>query len=89
MGSSLDYCDLSDLPVSMCSHCKGLDERVTVHRGDSDHHILRRITAQYDGYCGDCGEWTIRKGDPLFLVADDINKSDGIWAGECCVGVRA
>lgn len=80
------YCDLSDLPISMCSHCKGLDPRVLVHRGAPEHHVVRRLQAQYDGYCGLCGEWTIREGDWLCLVADDPdNKRDGTWAGECCV----
>lgn len=36
----------------------------------------------------DCGEWTIREGDPLYLVDEITGDREDLWAGTCCVGDR-
>lgn len=76
-----ERCELSDLPADMCSHCRGLDtER------PPELIVLREITARYRGACEICGEWTIRDGDPLYLVDLTDGSKEDAWAGRCCVG---
>lgn len=79
-----DRCELSDLPVDMCSHCRGMD-------GPGPRPqliVMREITARYNGRCEVCGEWTIREGDPLYLVDEITGDREDLWAGTCCVGDR-
>jgi hypothetical protein len=61
-----EYCDLYDLPVNMCSHCRGLDPNPRVVDRGSDRHGPT-IAARYTSPCPGC-DTTVRAGDPLTLV---------------------
>ena len=59
VADSEERCELSDLPVSMCSHCRGLDADRPGHRMvDSDPvHVGIWITARFAGRCPVCERW--------------------------------
>lgn len=76
-------CEISDLPASMCAHCRGLDG--TDPRPELI--VLRVITARFNGRCEVCGEHTVHEGAPLYLV-DEIGGRESLWAGPCCAGGR-
>jgi hypothetical protein len=68
-------CERTDLPPSMCSHCRGLpwnppvNEAALVEAGTTDEPLARwprGMSAQFDSDCPACGE-TIVKGDLIVL----------------------
>lgn len=73
-------CDKSDLPPSMCSHCRG---------GQQDRYAAARrerlldqpgvVAAKFPGRCGACGEPT-RLGEGIMRNPDGHG-----WLGECCM----
>lgn len=69
-------CDRTDLPASMCSHCRGLpwnpvvNEAALVEAGATEGPYAssrpRGLNAQYDSDCPSCGE-PIKRGDLIVL----------------------
>lgn len=57
-------CDRTDLPVSMCAHCRGHDVTPSTAR---DYEPL--FTARYDGRCAECDD-PIDAGERIAPLAD-------------------
>jgi hypothetical protein len=69
-----DRCEITELPVDQCAHCKTKgDPRTT-------RPALRRgwFEARYPGQCRSCGDW--------FAAGTHITGTDGSdgWTAECC-----
>jgi hypothetical protein len=62
-------CDWSDLPVSMCAHCRPAED-------DTPSEEVHWLTARYAGCCADCGG-AIEPGDRIAFTDDDY------LCGEC------
>jgi hypothetical protein len=71
-----------ELPVSMCSHCRGLgwdpvEDVAGALEVDERAPVVRRFTAEHKSTCPGCGE-PVAPGEPLALV-------DGVaWVCESC-----
>lgn len=72
---SAPICERSDLPPSMCSHCRGLpwhpvvNVAALVEAGATEGAYVGRprgLTAQFESDCPACGD-TIRKGELIVL----------------------
>jgi len=69
-------CEITELPVEMCSHCRGLDDK------PRPQVTVKSISiARFNGRCGVCGEHGIREDGPLYRVEVD---GEELWAGPCC-----
>jgi hypothetical protein len=69
------HCNLSDLPVSMCAHCKpGTESRpMQSESDDSSIRISRSFYAMFDNPDGcSCGE-DIEEGDYVAFVNDELS----------------
>jgi uncharacterized protein with PIN domain len=80
-------CERSDLPASMCAHCRGHVEPVRRPRAPLVVPPLGFTEARYEGWCGECGEriWKGEKISPAFRRMP--NGSDKtIWICEECAG---
>jgi len=66
-------CELTELPVSMCSHCRPklppVPERTAI--------VGQLIAARYAGHCGECSELIV-EGDLIGCT------EDGYWICEHC-----
>ena len=69
---SEERCERSELPVSMCAHCKGVDKVETF-----EHVVEKKIIAQYSGSCGSCG-------DRVEAGVTTIGLSEDGWVCEGC-----
>lgn len=67
-------CDRTDLPESMCSHCRGMDQPVR-------YRVTIRTTAKFAGILA-CGH-RVEPGDPIGLCGDD----DHGWVCDRCIEV--
>lgn len=67
-----ERCDYSDLPPSMCSHCRG---QVTTRTAELPSYLRE---ARYRGQCAGCGE--------LYMVGAliEFDPQTGGWLAECC-----
>ena len=70
-------CERTDLPVSMCAHCRGHD-----HTPDGVR-FGTTIAARYPGRCALCDDH-IEPDDLIAVVLDDHGGADG-WACTACV----
>jgi hypothetical protein len=68
-------CERTDLPASMCSHCRGHDEPPL--RPDDLPAPSLWIEAQYRSACPACHHTTIRPGDRIARCGED-------WVCETC-----
>lgn len=72
-----ERCDLTDLPVDGCAHCRGIsDEPATVE------DVRMQITSRFSGRCANCGK-PYPEG-ALIGHSDDA----GGWVGSCCTEVE-
>jgi hypothetical protein len=72
-------CERSDLPVSMCAHCRGLDHVPTPIDDDpfdAPSDLGPTIAAKFDSECGNCG-------DPI-AVGEPITSAYEGWVHERC-----
>jgi hypothetical protein len=60
-------CDLTDLLVSSCSHCRGLDKA----KPGGDCTVGARFEARYGGRCPLCDNG-FREGDIVGYLDDDV-----------------
>lgn len=61
-------CERTDLPASMCAHCRGhLDPAAPADLGTGD--LLSSFPARYDGRCDNC-DGPIREGDTIAALVD-------------------
>ena len=69
----MNRCDLTDLPVDGCAHCRGIDDGP---KPVSD--VTVRIDARFAGRCAACGQ--------PYSEGTLIGRSDeaGGWVGSCC-----
>lgn len=77
-----DRCDLTELLVTDCAHCRRLPEldvREPEPRHQPDGYGGPTVIAEYGGRCVDCGE-PVRPGEPITLTEDG-------WVGQCCAEV--
>lgn len=79
-----ERCELSDLPVSMCGHCRKVD----LPKPTEGLVIRRFLVAKYDGRCILDDEHEIVEGDDIGQVVhrDDVDNHIGY---ACAVCVRA
>lgn len=85
-----DYCELMDMPASMCAHCRGSKSIQEVAEAETlalraqllatDH---RWFPSQYPGRCAKCStpfeaEALIRRGGGHELLPDTV------YVAECC-----
>jgi hypothetical protein len=89
-----DYCELMDMPASMCSHCRGsksVEEQIDAETAALRHRLLgtdiRWFSSQWSGRCAKCQEFfeagaLIRRGHPgIELIPDTL------YVAECCAPV--
>lgn len=82
---TIEPCPLTELPPSMCAHCRGLtspEEQAAATR----KRLLNGaepgwIEAQYPGTCGTCGE-RFQPG-----AAIRMHTFSGEWRADCCAEV--
>ena len=78
-------CERSDLPQSMCAHCRGLSDAEPPTAG---LRITRFITAQYAGVCIADPTHHIEPGEDIGLAVSAEDESEQV--GWLCTGcVRA
>lgn len=66
-------CELTDLEVTGCAHCKGIPDTPPA----ADRNLGPVFTASYEGNCSECGR--------RFHVLERIRADgDGGYLGECC-----
>lgn len=89
-----DYCELMDMPASMCAHCRGNNKTVQ-EQADVETLELRKqliatdprwFPAQYPGRCAKCStpfqpSALIRRGGGHELLPDTA------YVAECCAVV--
>jgi hypothetical protein len=72
-------CRLSDLPESMCAHCRGHDGPAVIDPGSprtapvvllDDDEFGPAFTSRFDGWCAVCGERTY-EGQIIAKLTDD------------------
>jgi hypothetical protein len=85
-----DYCELMDMPASMCAHCRGSKSAEEVAEAETlalRQHLLatdqRWFVSQYPGRCAKCNtpfdaETVIRRGGGHELLPDTA------YVAECC-----
>jgi len=85
-----DYCELMDMPASMCAHCRG--SKSVEEQADAETLALRAqllardsrwFASQYAGRCAKCStpfgpETLIRRGQGHDLLPDTA------YVAECC-----
>lgn len=82
-----DYCELMDMPASMCAHCRGHgrapEEQAEREIQEMRAKLLRTdprwFPAQYAGTCGGCGT----RFSPNTLIRQP-EAPDFSWVAECC-----
>ncbi|NUS59163.1 MAG: hypothetical protein HOV66_30545 [Streptomycetaceae bacterium] len=72
-----ERCERSDLPTSMCAHCRGHEERGTELTA-ADVVVSAAFEARFPGRCEGCGN-AIREGDAIAPLRD----SSGYVCPEC------
>ena len=89
MSEPEDYCELMDMPASMCAHCRGsksVEEEVTDEvmalRAKLLESLLGWITASYPGRCCVCGS-TFLPGTAIRFT-DVRARPTSSWIAECC-----
>jgi hypothetical protein len=75
-----ERCERTELPVSMCAHCKGqrsVEEQVK-HEGTGDW-----IFAQDPGDCAGCGT-PFKEGELIHRIFTDSHSRGFCWVSMCC-----
>lgn len=81
-----DYCELMDMPASMCAHCRGhrtLEEQAAKETRELRARLSgdpRWFAAEYPGVCGRCST----RFSPGTLIRQPSAATDFTWVAECC-----
>lgn len=68
-------CEMTELPVDMCAHCLGHDDRDTPHPTDLTVTGLP-LEARYPGRCAGCGR--------PYPSGTEIRRIPDGWFADCC-----
>ncbi|MEY9876615.1 hypothetical protein ABH931_006125 [Streptacidiphilus sp. MAP12-33] len=70
-------CEHTELPVDMCSHCLGHDQRERAERQLPAAPLGPAVEARYPGQCATCGGH--------YPAGTTIRRSPDGWTADCCL----